>query len=115
RHLGGAIKKLEADLKVVASPELQRIQDELDQERARLEETKAARAKAEGNRSALEGELTAVNTSLRSLEAARLLQEKRDGLAAPGRSRRCRSSMDQTFRPSRGIPPLATRAIPRPA
>jgi DNA sulfur modification protein DndD len=80
KHLGAASKKLEAELREVATPETQKFIDEKqDMEKSR--ETKLLdKEKLGKNLDALKREQELIESKLRNLQEAKKLQEKRDRL-----------------------------------
>ena len=80
KHLGAAGKKLEAELKEVASPETQKHIAEKQGYEKDNEGKREEKGKILLNGESLKKERTAIEEKLRGLEEARRLQEKRDGL-----------------------------------
>jgi DNA sulfur modification protein DndD len=80
KHLGTAGKKLESELKEVATPETQKhIADKQGYEKD-LDAKRSDKEKALANIEALKKDQSAIEEKLRGLEKAKSLQEKRDGL-----------------------------------
>lgn len=82
RHVSSAIKKLEAELRAVGSPEIQKILTELSDLQTKQQGKGQELKKSEGNRDALKEEIDKVDAKLRSLEEAKRFQDKRDSLEA---------------------------------
>jgi DNA sulfur modification protein DndD len=82
KHLSGAGKKLETELRDVSPPDLQLIMDELDTMARQISEKTIAIRSEENKRSAWKEEVEAVSARLRTLEKAKELQERRDVLEA---------------------------------
>lgn len=80
KHLGAATKKLEADLREVATPETQKFIDEKEELERSKEAKLEAKDKSGKNVDALKREQESVESKLRNLEEGKKLQEKRDRL-----------------------------------
>ncbi|MFB4285072.1 AAA family ATPase [Nonomuraea sp. MTCD27] len=78
RHLPEARRRLEQELRQVGTPEISRLTDEIDNLEARGEQLEEQLVTQRRNIAALDAELQEIDSKLRSLEEARLLQEDRD-------------------------------------
>ena len=82
KHLSGAFKKLEGDLREVAPPDLQLILDDLESLNRQIDEKRVAIADEDHKRANLRSEIEAINARLRTLDKEKELQERRDVLEA---------------------------------
>jgi DNA sulfur modification protein DndD len=80
KHLGAASKKLEAELREVATPETQKFIDEKQDLEKSREAKSQEKEKCGKNLEALKKEQDLIESKLRNLEEAKKLQEKRDRL-----------------------------------
>ncbi len=97
RHVSAAIKKLEAELRAVSSPEIQNILTELSDLQTKQQGKGQELKKGEGNRDALKEEIEKVDAKVRSLEQAKRFQDKRDSLEGQHQATKRTNNMFSEF------------------